>query len=131
MEDGGCVRCDAAPQFVAYMESEDGGMFTEVHMDDLHGCGERPRIERLQAHLAETVKIKEFDIHETSAATYSHLKRCRETTITGTNKKCGRTAIAAMGLLSMQLVTAASAEAMRSDDAGKTTEGTSWCSARC
>ena len=70
-------------------------------MDDLHGCGERARIERLRAHLSETVKLKEFDIHDLGAS-YTHLKRGRVLTNLGTritpNTKYGRAATAAMAL---------------------------------
>ena len=71
-------RCDAAPQFLAIYELD---VFMEAHMDDLHGTGPKPALDRVQTNLSQKVHFKVWTVHEMAWGTNtSNVSECCTTT---------------------------------------------------
>ena len=66
-------RCDAARQFFANYELN---VFTEEHMDDLHGTGPRPALDLVRTNLSQNIRFKIWTLNEVGMV-YERLERER------------------------------------------------------
>ena len=70
----GFVRCVSAPQFFLNPERQVG---MEVHMDDAHGFGPDPQVQKFKEDLAAHFWFHDGGVHH-NGAEYDHLKRFRK-----------------------------------------------------
>ena len=68
------TRCVSAPQF---FWNPDRQVVMEVHMDDVHGFGPDPQVEKFKADLAAHIWFRDGGVHR-EGAEYDHLKRFRK-----------------------------------------------------
>ena len=64
----------SAPQF---FWNPEGQVEMEVHMDDVHGFGPDPQMEKFMADLAARIWFRDGGVHR-EGAEYGHLKRFRK-----------------------------------------------------
>ena len=70
----GFTRCVSAPQF---FWNPDRQVVMEVHMDDVHGFGSDPQVEKFKKDMAAHIWIRDGGVHR-EGAEYDHLKRFRK-----------------------------------------------------
>ena len=70
----GFTRCVSAPQFFWNPEGQVG---MEVHMDDVHGFGPDPQVQKFKEDLAAHIWFRDGGVHD-EGAEYEHLKRFRK-----------------------------------------------------
>ena len=70
----GFTRCVSAPQFFWNPERQVG---MEVHMDDVHGFGPDPQVQKFKEDLAAHIWFRDGGVHH-DGAEYDHLKRFRK-----------------------------------------------------
>ena len=74
MDKLGFTRCVRAPQFFWKTETQVG---TEVHMDDVHGFGPDPQVQKFKEDVAAHIWFRDGGVHH-DGAEYDHLKRFRK-----------------------------------------------------
>ena len=67
----GFTKCASAPQFCWSAERQVG---MEVHMDDVHGFGTDPQVEKFMEDLAVHIRFRDGGVHH-DGSEYDHLKR--------------------------------------------------------
>ena len=70
----GFTRCVSAPQFFWNPDRQVG---MEVHMDDVHGFGPDPQVEKFKGNFAAHIWFRDGGVHH-EGAEYDHLKRFRK-----------------------------------------------------
>ena len=70
----GFTRCVSAPQFFWNPDRQVG---MEVHMDDVHGFGPDPQVEKFKEKFAAHIWFRDGGVHH-EGAEYDHLKRFRK-----------------------------------------------------
>ena len=73
MDKLGFTRCVSAPEF---FWNPDRQVEMEVHMDDVHGFGPDPQVEKFKEDLAAHIWFRDGGVHH-EGAEYDHLKRFR------------------------------------------------------
>ena len=66
-----CTRCVSAPQFNPNPDRQVG---MDVHMDDVHGFGPDPQVEKFKEDIAAHIWFRDGGVHRE----YDHLKRFRK-----------------------------------------------------
>ena len=70
----GFTRCVSAPQFFWNPDRQVG---MEVHMDDVHGFGPDPHVDKFKENFAAHIWFRDGGVHH-EGAEYDHLKRFRK-----------------------------------------------------